>query len=70
MAELKALLAGLEMVSTHGWFPFILEGDSQIILQMAEKLLNGKQVQKVVDNWQMLHDIEQLRTKLISHSEV
>jgi hypothetical protein len=42
VANLKVLLEGLEMSSTHGWFPIILEGDSQIILQMAEKLLNGK----------------------------
>ena len=37
---------------------------------MAEKLLNGKQVQKVVDNWRMVHNLEQLRAKLISHSNV
>ena len=42
VAKLKALLAGLDMAQTHGWFLVILEGDSQIILQMAEKLLNGK----------------------------
>ena len=66
----KALLAGLDMVSTHGWFPIILEGDSQIILQMGGKLLNGKQVQKVADNCRMVHNLELLRAKLISHLEV
>lgn len=28
----------------------ILEGDSQVILQMANKLLNGKHVSKVTEN--------------------
>lgn len=42
MAELKALLVGLDMTQTHGWYLIILEGDSQVILQMAEKLLKGK----------------------------
>ena len=42
VAELKALLVGLDMIQTHGWHPAILEGDSQVILQMAEKLLKGK----------------------------
>lgn len=70
VAELKVLFAGLEMASTHGWFPIILEGDSQIILQMAEKLLNGKPVHKVAENWRMEHNLEQLRAKLIRHSEV
>jgi ribonuclease HI len=27
-AELKALLGGLHMVTTHGWLPVIIEGDS------------------------------------------
>jgi ribonuclease HI len=60
VAELKTLLAGLVMASTHGWFPIILEGDSQIILQMAKAMLNGKQVHKVADNWRMAHNLEQL----------
>ena len=37
---------------------------------MAEKLLNGKQVQKVADNWRIVHNLEQLRAKLIRDSEV
>lgn len=51
MAELKALLAGINMVVTNGWFSFIIEGDSQIIIQMAMNLLHGKSVNKVRDNW-------------------
>lgn len=58
------------MALTHGWFLVILEGDSQIILQMAEKLLNGKPIHKVANNWRMAHNLGQLRAKLIRHSEV
>lgn len=32
VVKLKALLAGMDMVMTNGWFPIILEGDSQLIL--------------------------------------
>lgn len=42
MVELKALLAGIEMVVTNGWFLVIIEGDSQLIVQMETKLLHGK----------------------------
>lgn len=70
MAKLKSLLVGLDMTQTHGWFPVILEGDSQVILQMAEKLLNGKQVHKVADNWCMIHHLELLKAKLLNHSKV
>lgn len=58
MAKLKALLAGLNMAMTHGWFPIITEGDSQIILQTTTKLLHGKPVNRVVDNWCMAYNLE------------
>lgn len=32
MAALKAFQVGINMVVTNGWFPVIIEGDSQIIL--------------------------------------
>ena len=70
VAELKGLLAGLDMVAQHGWLPIILEGDSQIILQMATKVLHGKLVSKVADNWKMAHSLEQFRGLLRAHSEV
>lgn len=70
MAELKALLVGLDMTQTHGWYMIILEGDSQVILQMAEKLLKGKQVHKVANNWHMIHNLELLQAKLLNHLDV
>lgn len=50
MVELRGLLEGLRMPEQQGWIPLILEGYSQVILQMANKLLNGKQVSKVTEN--------------------
>jgi hypothetical protein len=50
VTELKSLLEGINMVVTNGWFLVIIEGDSQVILQMAMKLLHGKSVNRVVDN--------------------
>ena len=70
MAEIKAPLVGLDMIQTHGWHPTILEGDSQIILHMVEKLLKGKQVHKVADNWRLIHNLDLLRAKLLNHSDV
>ena len=64
VAELKGLLAGLAMATSFGWFPIILEGDSQLILQMITKLLHRKPVNKVVDNWRMAHSLEKLRSLL------
>ena len=70
VAELEGLLEGLDMASHHGWLPIILEGDSKIILQMATKLLHGKPMSKVANNWKMDHSLDQLRGLLMAHSEV
>ena len=37
---------------------------------MATKLLHRKSVHKVTDNWLLAHNLEQLRSLLIAHSEV
>ena len=37
---------------------------------MAEKLLKGKHVHKVADNWRLIHNLDLLRTKLLNHSDV
>ena len=70
MAEIKALMTGLDMVRTSGWQPTIVEGDSLIIIQMANKILNGKHVHKVADNWRLIHSLENLWNKLYNHLDV
>ena len=70
MVELRGLIEGLTMATQHGWLPLILDGYSQVILQMATKLLYGKLVSKVVDNWKVTHSLEELRTLLRRHLEV
>ena len=67
--ELKGLQAGLNLVVNQGWLSIILEGDSQIILRMVSKLLHGKPMSKVVDNWKMAHTLEQVQDLLRVHSE-
>ena len=70
VVEIKALLVGLDMIQTNEWHPTILEGDSQLILQMVEKLLNGKHIHKVADNWRLIHNLDLLRTKLYNRPDV
>ena len=68
--ELRGLLEGLTIAIQHGWLPLILEGDSQVILQMSSKLLHDKSISKVADNLKMTHSLELLRTLLQRHSKV
>lgn len=58
------------MASQHGWFPIILEGDSQVILQMENKHLHGRSVSQVAKNWKMTHSLKQLVILLRRHLEV
>ena len=70
MAEIKALMVGLDMIQTNGWQPTIVEGDSQITIQMAHKILNGKHVHKVADNWWLIHSLYILQNKLYNQPDV
>lgn len=58
VSKLKALLIGINMAVTNGWLPVIIEGNSQIILQMAMNLLHGKVVNKVADNSRLAYNLE------------
>ena len=70
VAKLKGLMVGLSMAIQQGWLPIVLEGDSHLILQMVTKLLHGKLVSKVADNWKMAHSLEDVRGLLGTHSKV
>ena len=70
VAMLNGILVGLDMAAKHGWLPIILDGYSQVIFQMAIKLLHGKPVSKVAKNWKMAHNLDQLRERLWAHSKV
>lgn len=69
VAKLKRLLAGLTLAINKGWLPIVLKGESQLILQMVCKLLHGKPISKVVDNWKMDHTLEHVGDLLRVHSE-
>lgn len=58
------------MAVQNSWIPLILEGDSQVILQMVTKLFHGKPVSKVTENWKMNYSLEVLRIILHRHLEV
>ena len=45
-AKLEGLIQGFQIVVRNGWFPVIIEGDSNILIQMAKELANGKSSEK------------------------
>jgi len=59
-AELEGLLHGIQLAQDKSWSPLVVEGDSKIILRMAEKVQSGQPAQKVSNSWRLEGRIEQL----------
>eukprot|EP00253_Pinus_taeda_P021755 PITA_21755 len=63
-AELEGLWLGLQIAHHQSFMPLIVEGDSQIIINMASKLQQGSAAQKVSRSWRMATRLESLQTWL------
>ena len=49
--ELEGLWQGLNLAHIYNFLPIIVEGDSQILISMANQLLQGTSSAKVVTSW-------------------
>eukprot|EP00253_Pinus_taeda_P025774 PITA_25774 len=63
-AELDGLWKGLQISQQQRYIPLIVEGDSQIIINMATKIQQGSAAQKVSRSWRMATRLESLQTWL------
>eukprot|EP00253_Pinus_taeda_P009198 PITA_09198 len=59
-AELEGLWRGLQIAQQQRYIPLIVEGDSQIIINMATKIQQGTDAQKVSRSWRMATRLESL----------
>lgn len=57
-AELEGLWQGLCLAQQHNFQPVVIEGDSQIFINMANQLLTGSPASKVANNWRMADHLE------------
>lgn len=69
-AELEGLWRGLHLAKERGLLPLIVEGDSQIIINMASKLLQGSPVHKVSSSWRMATRLELLQQWLTQNQAI
>ena len=63
-AELTGLLRGLQTVTDRHCHKLILEGDSQIVLQLITKILHGVQPLKISPRWRLSGLLEDLKNLL------
>eukprot|EP00253_Pinus_taeda_P008458 PITA_08458 len=64
VAELEGLWRGLFMAQREGLLPLIVEGDSQLLINMAIKIQQGTEAQKVSRSWRMVSRLELLQSWL------
>ena len=62
------MLQGIQLVVRNDWLPAIMEGDSRILIHMAQKLANGKSAEKVESNWRLARRMEDLRALILGFS--
>jgi len=53
VAELTSLLRGLQIAIQHQDHRLIIEGDSQVIIQLISKILNGKPPRRISPSWRL-----------------
>ena len=62
--ELESLWRGLTLAQEHRYFPLIVEGDSQILINMALKIQQGSSIHKFSSSWRMATRLEGLQNWL------
>jgi ribonuclease HI len=53
MAELTSLVRGLQAVVQHQYHQLVIEGDSQVIIQLISKILHGKPPWRISPSWRL-----------------
>lgn len=56
-AELEGLWQGLLIAQDRNLFPLLIEGDSQILIQMATRILQGSPSSKICNSWRMVQQL-------------
>jgi ribonuclease HI len=64
VAELTGLLQGLQAAIDNHFHKLILEGDSQIVIQLITKILHGENPMKISPSWRLSGLLEGFRALL------
>ena len=56
--EVEGLMQGFQMTKENNWNPLIVEGDSQVIIQMVTNIHQGNSSANVDKSWQLKGRLE------------
>lgn len=68
--ELEGLWQGPLLAQSHGFFPLIIEGDSQILINMVNKIMQGTPSNKIGNSWRLAERLELVEDWLKAHRVV
>jgi len=63
-AELEGLWQGLLLAGGHNFHSLEVEGDSQILINMAKNILNGSHAKKIATSWRLEARLEAIELEL------
>jgi len=69
-AELKGLWQGLCLAQQYGFFPIVIEGDSQILINIANQILQRTPAHKVVSSGRLAAHLEHIEKWLLTNRAI
>eukprot|EP00253_Pinus_taeda_P011126 PITA_11126 len=69
-AKLEGLWQGLLLSRNHNFHPLEVEGDSQILINMAKHLLNGSHAKKIATSWRLEARLEAMEQELLNNRAI
>ena len=55
---MEGLIHGLDLAQCQNWIPLVVEGDSQMVIYMAERIHNDVSYSKVLTSWSLEYRLE------------
>jgi ribonuclease HI len=62
--EIWGLIKGVQMALDHNLTCLIIEGDSKVIIDLATKILNGRDPEKITPSWCLLGPLHSFQSLL------
>jgi ribonuclease HI len=62
--EIWGLIKGVQLALDHNLTCLIIEGDSKVIIELASKILNGRNLEKITPSWRLLGPLHSFQSLL------
>jgi hypothetical protein len=62
------MIRGLHLAKEQGFHNLVVEGDSQIIINLLQRIMNGANLDKITPSWRLSHGL-QLLTSLLTPTQ-